>query len=160
MLKRITIKSLNRFPDGRGFLTKIMRKKWKTIFGEDNTAQVTLSLKFPNAIRAQYIHMKGRKNYFTVSKGATRICVFNGKTGELNKIVSAGSNIQIVCVPGHYLHGFKAIGTEPAALLYFTAKLYDHMESDEERKPRNDQTIIPTSINGKQGDSRFHKPWN
>ncbi len=45
-------------------------------------------------------------------------------------------------------------------LLYFTTNLYDPKDPDEERRPWNDQTLIPKSINGKRGDTRTGKPWD
>ena len=47
------------------------------------------------------------------------------KPRELNEVVSSGSDLQVVRMPGHYWHGFKAVGNEPAMLLYFTTNLYN-----------------------------------
>jgi dTDP-4-dehydrorhamnose 3,5-epimerase len=63
-------------------------------------------------------------------------------------------------MPGHYWHGFKALGNESAMLLYFTTNLYDYADADEERRSWNDSTFIPKSINGKSDDPRVGKPWN
>ena len=93
-------------------------------------------------------------------KGAIKIGVYDDKTCELDEIVSTGQNLQIVRVPGHYWHGFKAIGDEQAMLLYFTTNLYDASSPDEERRSWNDQKLIPKSINGKKDDPRVGKPWD
>jgi len=160
MLEGITVKPLTRFPDERGFFTEIMRKDWTKLFGKDEIAQANLSLTYPNVIRAWHMHLKGQTDYFIPLRGAIKICAYDEKTGELTEIVSTGSEMQVVRVPGHYWHGFKALGTIPAMLLYFTTKLYDYKEPDEERRPWNDQTVIPKSINGKTTDPRVDKPWN
>jgi dTDP-4-dehydrorhamnose 3,5-epimerase len=86
--------------------------------------------------------------------------VFDEKTGELNEVVSTGQRPQIVRVPGFYWHGFKVVGDEQAMLLYFTTKLYDHANPDEERRPWNDPKLIPKSINGNKNDPRAGKPWD
>ncbi|MEM4497175.1 MAG: dTDP-4-dehydrorhamnose 3,5-epimerase, partial [Archaeoglobaceae archaeon] len=79
---------------------------------------------------------------------------------ELNEIVSAGENLQVVRIPGHYWHGFKVLGNEKAYLVYFTNKLYDYGNPDEERRPWNDPEIVPERINGRSDDPRCNKPWD
>jgi dTDP-4-dehydrorhamnose 3,5-epimerase len=160
MLKGIKIKHLNRFPDERGFFTEIMRKDWKDLFGNDSIAQANLSLTFPSVIRAWHRHLKGQTDYFIALKGIIKICAYDEKTEELNEIISSGQNLQAVRMPGHYWHGFKALGNEPATLLYFTTNLYDYNSPDEERRPWNDPTLVPKSINGKKHDPRVGKPWD
>ena len=145
MLPGITIKPIKRFSDERGSFAEIMRKDWKDLFGDDNVAQANLSITYPDIIRAWHRHLKGQTDYFVALKGAIKICAFDEKTEELNEIVSTGQDLQIVRVPGHYWHGFKALGDEPAMLLYFTTKLYDYANPDEERRPWNDPKLIPES---------------
>jgi len=160
MLDGVKIKQLKRLPDERGFFSEIMRKDWKDIFGEDTVAQSNFSYTYPNIIRAWHRHLRGQNDYFLVVKGAAKICVFNDKSGELNEVVSSGFELQIVRVPGHYWHGFKAVGDEPAMLVYFTTNLYDASNPDEERRLWNDPTLIPKSINGKKEDNRVGKSWD
>ena len=160
MLKGITIKQIKRFSDERGFFTEVMRKDWKALFAEDEIAQANLSVTYPSVIRAWHRHLRGQTDYFIALKGAIKICAYDEKTEELNEIISSGQDMQIVRMPGHYWHGFKALGNEPAMLLYFTTNLYDYANPDEERRPWNDPTLIPKSINGKADDPRVGKPWD
>jgi dTDP-4-dehydrorhamnose 3,5-epimerase len=160
MLKGITIKPITRFSDERGFFSEIMRKDWKDIFVDDKIAQANLSITYPGIIRAWHRHLRGQTDYFIALKGAIKICVYDEITEELNEIISAGQDMQIVRVPGHYWHGFKSIGNEPAMLLYFTTNLYDSSNPDEERRSWNDSTIKPKSVNGKKDDPRVDKPWD
>jgi dTDP-4-dehydrorhamnose 3,5-epimerase len=160
MLKGIRIKPIARFSDERGFFTEVMRNDWKDLFAEDTIAQANHSVTYPSIIRAWHRHLKGQKDYFLVLKGAIKIGAYDEKTGELDTVVSTGLDLQIVRVPGEYWHGFKALGTEPAMLLYFTTNLYDPSNPDEERRPWNDQTLIPKIIDGKKNDSRVGKPWD
>jgi dTDP-4-dehydrorhamnose 3,5-epimerase len=76
------------------------------------------------------------------------------------EVVLSGDKPQILRIPGHYWHGFKAIGQEPVYLIYFVNKLYDYQNPDEERRPWNDPTIVPQTINGKKDDPRIGKPWD
>lgn len=160
MLKGIRIKPISRYPDERGFFTEVMRKDWKDLFAEDTIAQANLSFTYPNIIRAWHRHLKGQTDYFLALKGLIKICAFDEKTEEINEIISSGLDLQVVRMPGHYWHGFKALGNEPALLLYFTTNLYDPANPDEERRPWNDPTLIPKLVNGKKDDVHVGKPWD
>jgi dTDP-4-dehydrorhamnose 3,5-epimerase len=160
MLEGIRVKPINRLPDERGFFTEVMRKDWKDLFAEDVIVQANLSLTYPNIIRAWHRHLKGQTDYFLALKGFIKICAFDEKTQELDEVISSPLNLQLVRVPGHYWHGFKVLGDESAMLLYFTTKLYDAENPDEERRSWNDQTVIPKIINGKKDDARVGKPWD
>jgi len=160
MLKGIIIKPIKRFNDERGAFTELIRDNWKDLLNEDHLVQATFSITYPNIIRAWHKHLKGQTDYIIVLKGAIKICIYDEKTEELNEIVSTSQDLQIVRVPGHYWHGFKVIGNEPAWLLYFFNKLYDYEKPDEERRPWNDSTIIPKSINERKDDPRVGKRWD
>jgi dTDP-4-dehydrorhamnose 3,5-epimerase len=88
-----------------------------------------------------------------------KICAFDDDTKELDEVVSAGENPQIVRIPGNYWHGFKVVGNEPAMLVYFVNKLYDYRLPDEVRRTWDDLSIVPESINGK-ADERCNRPWD
>lgn len=160
MLPGVIIKPLKRFADERGFFTEIMRIDWKEIPEEDHFSQANLSITYPNIIRAWHRHNRGQNDYFIALNGAIKIGIYEEKTHELNEIVSSGKDLQMVRVPGHYWHGFKAVGNEQATLLYFTTRLYDHEDPDEERRPWNDSTIVPKLINGKKDDPRVGTRWD
>jgi len=161
MLKGVKIRVLNRFPDERGIFTEIFRKDWADLFDEeDEVAQSNFSFTYPGVIRAWHRHERGQTDYFVGIKGALRICVYDGKTTELDEIVSNGEKLQMVKVPGHYWHGFKVVGNQPALLVYFTTRLYDPSNPDEIRRPWDDKTLVPSSINGKKDDPRAGKPWD
>jgi len=160
MLNGIKVKPIKRFPDERGFFSEIMRKDWKELFGEDNIAQANFSFTYPAAIRAWHRHLRGQVDYFLVVKGTIKICAFDDETSELNEVVSSDMNLQVVRIPGNYWHGFKALGTEPAMLVYFTTNLYNPTDPDEERRAWNDLTLIPKIINGKTTDDRIGKTWD
>jgi dTDP-4-dehydrorhamnose 3,5-epimerase len=160
MLNGITIKPIKLFSDERGFFSEAMRTDWKELFAEDKIAQANLSVTYPHVIRAWHRHLRGQVDYLIALKGAIKICGYDDETGELSEIISTGRNLQVVRMPGQYWHGFKAVSSEPAMLLYFTTHLYDYTKPDEERRPWDDQTIIPQSINGKTDDPRVSKPWD
>jgi len=160
MLDGMKVKPIKRLPDERGFFCEVMRTDWKELFGEDTIMQVNHSFTYPDVIRAWHRHLRGQVDYFLVLKGAIKICAFDDKKFELNEVVSSGSDLQVVRVPGNYWHGFKAVGNEPSMLVYFTTNLYDQADPDEERRAWNDSKLIPKIINGKKNDARIGKPWD
>jgi dTDP-4-dehydrorhamnose 3,5-epimerase len=160
MLDGIRVKPLKRFPDERGYFCEVMRTDWKDLFGKDTIAQANHSFTYPDIVRAWHRHLRGQVDYFLALKGTIKICAFEDKTAELNEVVSSGSDLQLVRMPGHYWHGFKAVGNEPTLLMYFTTNLYNPDDPDEERRDWNDPTLIPKIINGKKTDSRVGKSWN
>ncbi len=160
MLTGVIIKPLERFLDERGSFMQVMRGDWKDLFVDDEIVQANLSVTYPGVIRAWHRHLRGQTDYFIALKGAIKICGYDEKVGELDEIISTDQDVKVVRMPGHYWHGFKVVGGEPAMLLYFTTKLYDSANPDEERKAWNDLAIIPKSINGKAEDPRVGKPWD
>jgi dTDP-4-dehydrorhamnose 3,5-epimerase len=160
MLDGIKVKPIKRLSDERGFFSEVMRTDWKDLFEEDTIVQVNHSFTYPDIIRAWHCHLRGQVDYFLALNGTIKICAFDDKTSELTEVVSSGSDLQIVRMPGHYWHGFKAVGNKPVMLIYFTNKLYDLADPDEERRPWNDPILIPKIINGKKNDVRVGKPWD
>ncbi|MEM0203279.1 MAG: dTDP-4-dehydrorhamnose 3,5-epimerase family protein [Archaeoglobaceae archaeon] len=157
-LPGVKIADLSRFPDERGVFTEIMRSDWE-IF-EEPIAQSNLSITYPGIVRAWHRHVRGQVDYFVVVKGAIKVCAYEESSKNLVEIVLSESRMQVLRVPGKYWHGFKVVSPESAYLIYFTNKLYDYKNPDEERRPWNDQSIVPSSINGKKDDPRVGKPWN
>jgi dTDP-4-dehydrorhamnose 3,5-epimerase len=160
MLEGIKIKPLIRSFDERGSFTELMRVDWKEFLGKDIFVQANLSVSYPGIIRAWHKHVLNQVDYFICVKGTIKICTYDDKTRELDEFISTGNDVKIIKVMGQYWHGFKAIGNKSAWLIYFTNRLYNYKNPDEERRPWNDPTIIPQLINGRQDDPRVGKPWD
>jgi len=158
MLKGIEVKPLRRFADERGFFTEIMRRDWQLL--DDEIVQANFSISYPGIVRAWHRHLRGQVDCFVVLKGALKICAYDDETEELDEIVSAGENLQVVRIPGHYWHGFKVVGNERAYLVYFVNRLYDYEKPDEERRAWDDPTVVPRIINGREDDERCNKIWD
>jgi dTDP-4-dehydrorhamnose 3,5-epimerase len=165
MLPGVEVKSLKRLADERGLFSEVYRKDWP-IFGSglesdsDSVLQANLSVSFPGTIRAWHRHLRGQVDFFVCLKGAIKIGIYDDKSCELDEIVSSALSLQIVRVPGKFWHGFKVLGDEQVMLLYFTTKLYDASDPDEERRVWNDALIVPKSINGNMADFRVGKVWD
>lgn len=159
MLHGVKIKNINVNADERGLFSELLRADWKDFIQED-ILQINLSFSYPNIVRAWHRHLRGQVDYLAILKGTIKFCTYDESSGELDEIVLTSHNLQVIRIPGIYWHGFKVIGNELAWLLYFISKVYDHEKPDEERRPWNDPTITPKSVNGKVDDPRVGKPWD
>jgi dTDP-4-dehydrorhamnose 3,5-epimerase len=159
-LPGVRLAEVERYVDERGLFHEIMRGDWKELLGDDVLVQANLSVTLPNVVRAWHRHLRGQVDYFFVVKGYAKVCAYDDKTKSLVEVVLSEDKPSILRVPGHYWHGFKVVGNEPVYLLYFTNRLYDYEEPDEERRPWNDSSIVPITINGKTDDPRCGKPWD
>ena len=151
--------------DERGFFVELIREDWSDILGDDNIVQFNMSFTYPGIIRAWHRHLRGQNDYFICIKGAVKVCGYDDREesstfGELNEIVLNGDSPQMIRMPGDVWHGYKVVGSNPAYFLYGVNRLYDYNDPDEERRPWNDETIVPNRINGKNIDPRIGKPWD
>ena len=89
-----------------------------------------------------------------------KICAFDEKTRKLVEVIASQDKPMLTRIPGHYLHGTKAISDDPSVTIYFTTKLYDYSNPDEERLPWNESAIVPSEINGNKNDVRVNQPWD
>ncbi len=142
MLEGIKIHEVKKNIDERGYFGELFRNDWKDLLQGDEIVQANLSASYPGMIRAWHRHHGGQVDYFIVLQGALKISAYDDIKQEINEIISSEEKPQIVRMPGHYWHGFKNIGDKKAIVLYFTNRLYDYSNPDEERRPWNDNTII------------------
>ena len=151
---------LNILPDERGFFVEALRNDWKEFLEDESTLQANISYSYSNIVRAWHKHLRGQIDHFLVLKGAMKICAYDEITGQMAEIIATHKKPTLVRIPGKYLHGSKTISNEPSLLIYFVNRLYDYNNPDEHRLPWNDQSIVPTEINGKKDDPRVGKPWD
>lgn len=165
MLSGVKIYDLKKNSDERGFFCELLRMDWQELLGQDTISQASLSESNPNVVRAWHRHSKGQVDYIIPLRGTMKICAYDDRDGSvtrgyLDEIVVKAEKLQLIRIPGFYWHGTRNIGSEPSLTLYFTTRLYDYINPDEERRPWNDPTIIPIAINEKKDDPRAGKPWN
>jgi len=165
MIEGIEIKDLIKHMDERGFFTELLREDWKNFLLKDNIVQFNLSNSYSGIIRAWHRHLRGQVDYFICIEGSIKVCAYDDREdsetyGELDEIVLSSERLRVARIPGIIWHGYKAIGAKPIKLLYGANRLYDYKNPDEERRPWNDPTIIPKSINGRTDDPRVGRPWN
>ena len=114
-----------------------MRGDWADVF-QEGIVQANMSYSYPGMVRAWHRHGRGQVDHFLAVRGALKICAYDDESREIDEIVSSGEVPQVVRVPGHYWHGFKVLGNEPAVLVYFVNRLYDYSDPDEIRRPWNE----------------------
>lgn len=151
-------------PDERGFFAEALRKDWDAFLGDEWISQVNTSFSYPGAVRAWHRHNRGQNDYFLVLKGSMKICAYDeeeSKTrGPLAELIASEDRLQIIKIPGRYWHGTKTVSSKPSLTVYFVTRLYDYKSPDEERRPWNDPSVIPSAINGRREDPRVDKPWD
>ena len=147
-LPGVKVYPLPLFPDERGFFAELMRTDWKELLGDDEIVQANASFTYPGITRAWHRHHRGQVDYFLALRGALKICAYDERDespetkGKLVEITSSSHKLQVVRIPGIYWHGSKNVSNEPSLLIYFTTRLYDAQNPDEERRPWNDSAII------------------
>jgi dTDP-4-dehydrorhamnose 3,5-epimerase len=147
MLAGIQIRPLRKLVDDRGFFMEALRADWQDLLEGEPIVQANLSLSFPGIIRAWHRHRRGQVDYFLVLQGAMRICAYDdaddsAARGQLTEVVANADPPQLVRVPGHYWHGTMSLGASPSLTMYFTTRVYDYQQPDEDRRAWNDPTII------------------
>jgi len=147
VLPGIRFHVLKKLIDDRGFFMEALRADWQDLLGGDTILQVNLSMSFPGMIRAWHRHQRGQVDYFLVLRGTVRICAYDDveaspTRGQLTEVVTSGEVPQLVRIPGHYWHGTMTLGSEPSLTTYFTTRLYDYQQPDEDRRPWNDPAIV------------------
>ncbi|MBD3196262.1 MAG: dTDP-4-dehydrorhamnose 3,5-epimerase [Candidatus Lokiarchaeota archaeon] len=165
MIEGIEIKDLKKFVDERGFFTELLREDWSDALRGDNIVQFNLSYSYPGIIRAWHRHLRGQDDYFMCVVGSIKICAYDDREdsdtyGELDEIIISEETLKLVRIPGILWHGYQAIGYKPVKVLYGVTKLYKYGDPDEERRPWDDKTLIPRSINGNLEDERVGKSWD
>jgi dTDP-4-dehydrorhamnose 3,5-epimerase len=150
---------INLLPDERGFFAEAVRRDWKD-FIPDEIQQANISFTYPGIVRAWHRHNRGQVDYFLVLRGASKVCAYDEKTGGLAEIIASGAKPMLIRMPGHYYHGFRTIADEPSLMVYFTSRLYDYKDPDEERIPWNDPRVKPAEVNGLKSDPRCGQPWD
>lgn len=158
-LEGVRTYELRLLPDERGFFAEALRQDWQELIDEW-IAQSNLSYSYPGVIRAWHRHLRGQIDYFLVLRGAIKICAYDDQTKKLVEVIASAEKPTLVRIPGYYFHGTKTISSEPSLTVYFTNRLYDYNNPDEERRPWNDPAIIPLEINSNKNDPRVNKPWD
>ena len=151
LIDGVTVKALRVIPDERGMLMEILRNDdpFFRRFG-----QAYISMAYPGAVKAWHYH-KIQTDHFCVVKGMGKVVLYDGRKGSLtkgriNEFFIGERNPKLVVIPRLVMHGFKAVGHEPAFLLNIPTEVYNYKTPDEFRLPAHSKSI-PYNWNRKDG---------
>ncbi len=142
MIHGVGLKRLTVHADDRGYLMEVLRSN--DAFFEP-IQQTTFTVAFPGTIKAFHWHRRQKDMWFFTS-GMAQVVLYDlreaSPTYKQTQVVVMGEHHPVLlCIPEHVAHGYRVLGTEPAALLYHTTAVYDPKNPDEERIPWDDPTI-------------------
>jgi dTDP-4-dehydrorhamnose 3,5-epimerase len=147
LIDGVQIEPLQIYPDDRGFFTELARlgKGLAANMVPDavHKIQVSLTLSYPGTIKAIHYHSEQTDLWAPVS-GMVQVFLYDlrrhSKTfGTINTIFVGRFQPWEILIPPGVGHGYKALGTEPIQLVYFTDRHYN--PADELRLPYNQPDI-------------------
>ena len=147
LIDGVQIEPLQIYPDDRGFFTELARlgKGLATKMVPDaiHKIQVSLTLTYPGTIKAIHYHSEQTDLWAPVS-GMVQVFLYDLRRhsrtfGTINTIFVGRFQPWEILIPPGVGHGYKALGTEPIQLVYFTDRHYN--PADELRLPYNHTDI-------------------
>jgi dTDP-4-dehydrorhamnose 3,5-epimerase len=142
MIDGVVMKTCTVHADDRGALIEILRDD-EPVFRE--VKQTTYTVAYPGVIKAFHWHKRQWDVWFMVA-GMAQVVLYDLREdsptcGETQVIYMGVRKPQVVAIPPGVAHGYRTLGTEPAALLYHTTERYDPADPDEMRIPFDDPRI-------------------
>lgn len=142
LISGVVVKDLRVIPDDRGLLMEILRSDdpFFQRFG-----QAYISMAYPGSVKAWHYH-RIQTDHFCVVKGMGQVALYDGRKGSptfglVNEFFIGERNPKLVVIPRLVMHGFKALGTEPAFLLNIPTERYNYKTPDEYRLPARSKKI-------------------
>jgi dTDP-4-dehydrorhamnose 3,5-epimerase len=134
MIQGVVVKTLRMIPDERGFLMEILRSD-DPMF--EKFGQTYLTVAYPGVVKGWHYH-KRQVDHFCAIKGMAKVVLYDDREGsptrgELGEFFMGERNPIVLKIPAGVLHGFKAIGVEPAFILNIPTEPYDYGQPDEYR---------------------------
>jgi dTDP-4-dehydrorhamnose 3,5-epimerase len=142
LIQGVVVKTLRVIPDERGILMEIMRSDdpFFRKFG-----QAYISMAYPGVVKAWHYH-EIQTDHFCVVKGMGKVVLYDGRKGsptrgKVNEFFIGERNPKLIVIPPLVMHGFKALGREPAFLLNIPTERYNYKKPDELRLPARSRKI-------------------
>lgn len=142
MIEGVVVKPLVVHADDRGLLMEVVREG-EAVFHE--IKQTTFTVTYPGVIKAFHWHRRQWDVWFFAS-GMVQTVLHDLREGSPTRgrteVVYAGEHRPLVlAIPPGVAHGYRVLGSQPAALFYHTTEAYDPAAPDEERIPFDDPRI-------------------
>jgi len=133
MIKDVVVKKLNKYNDERGWLSEI----WREDEDNFNPAMGYVSITKPGVIRGPHEHKFQSDCFVFLGPGSFELSLWDRRAdsstnGEHVKIEVGENNPTMVIVPPGVVHGYKAIGKNPAFSVNLPDKLYKGKDKKEE----------------------------
>ena len=142
MIEGVKVRQLRQIHDDRGYLMEMLRSDWPEF---QKFGQCYITIAYPDVVKGWHYHKVQTDNFVVVSGTAKVVCYDNregSKTrGQVNEFFPGERNPILIQIPPLVVHGFKAIGGEPAYLVNVPTELYKYEGPDEYRMPYNTPDI-------------------
>lgn len=142
LIHGVQTRELKKLPDDRGWLMELLRCDWPEFkkFG-----QVYITCVYPGIVKAWHYHEK-QQDAFVGIAGMAKIVLWDGREkspthGAVNEFFSGVERPLLITIPPYVMHGFTAVGPEPAVILNVCSELYRYTDPDEFRAAYNDPSI-------------------
>jgi len=138
----VVVKELTVHADDRGYLLEVVRDDDR-VFHE--VKQTTFTVAYPGVIKAFHWHRRQWDIWFFAS-GMAQTVLYDLREGSptcgRTEVLYMGERRPlVVAIPPFVAHGYRVLGSAPAALFYHTTERYDPDAPDEERIPFDDPRI-------------------
>ena len=142
MIEGVRTKDLKVIPDERGFLMEMLRSD-DEIF--ERFGQVYITCCNPNVVKGWHYHKK-QTDFFVCVRGMAKVVLHDSReesptAGETNEFFIGDRHPMLLKIPPLVMHGFKAIGNEPAFIVNCPTELFNYSEPDEYRLPWDTEEI-------------------
>lgn len=142
LIDGVVVKQLTLHADDRGYLLEVVRDD-DPVFRE--VKQTTFTVAYPGVIKAFHWHRRQWDVWFFAS-GMAQAVLYDLREGSptcgRTAVLYMGERRPlVVAIPPGVAHGYRVLGSEPAALFYHTTEHYDPASPDEERIPYDDPRI-------------------
>jgi dTDP-4-dehydrorhamnose 3,5-epimerase len=135
MVGGVRVIPLQRFEDGRGWFTELMRASQLP----RPVRQSNLVWSRQGVIRGLHYHERGQCDLFACLQGMVRVVVLDRESGETFTDDIGDENPAAVWIPGHHAHGYEAL--TDCLFLYHVTEEYDRADPDEHEVPWNDPRV-------------------
>lgn len=142
LIDGVKIKQLRVIPDERGYLMEMLRSD-DPFFQRFGQAYITCA--YPGVVKGWHYH-KIQTDHFVCIKGMAKVVLYDRRETSatyrlLNEFFMGEKNPILLVIPNQVVHGFKAIGSEPALIVNFPTELYKYDDPDEQRIHPHDNDI-------------------
>lgn len=140
MIQGVACKPLKALSDDRGSFMEVVREDdpFFTRFGQSN-----FSITYPGVVKAWHWHRRQDDLWFVVS-GMAQVGLHDLRDdspsrGQTQVLYLGDFNRTLLYIPHGVAHGYRVLGPQPMALIYYTTHTYD--PEDELRLAWDDPSI-------------------